>query len=135
MGLSSDRQFLGLVGYRLPGWFPYLPSQSRYNRRLGGLAGLLTVVQQRLARLLDAGGAGVADGTLNRCRQGRWLRRAERVRGRRSPRLLRGQSEYVWGVRLVLRADRRGLALAYAWCPPTSMSTSRCSTSSSRAKP
>ncbi len=22
MGISSDRQFLGLVGYRLPGWFP-----------------------------------------------------------------------------------------------------------------
>ena len=49
MGISSDRQFLGLVGYRLPGWFPYLPSQSQYNRRLRGLTGLLTVVQQRLA--------------------------------------------------------------------------------------
>jgi len=64
MGISSDRQFLGLVGYRLPGWFPHLPSQSQYNRRLRGLTGLLTVVQQRLARLLDAGGARVADGTL-----------------------------------------------------------------------
>ena len=28
MGISSDRQFLGLVGYRLPGWFPRLPDQS-----------------------------------------------------------------------------------------------------------
>ena len=34
MGISSDRQFLGLIGYRLPGWFPHLPSQSQYNRRL-----------------------------------------------------------------------------------------------------
>ncbi len=34
MGISSDRQFLGLVGYRLAGWFPFLPSQSQYNRRL-----------------------------------------------------------------------------------------------------
>ena len=64
MGISSDRQFLGLVGYRLPGWFPHLPSQSQYNRRLRGLTGLLTVVQQRLARLLDSGGARLADGTL-----------------------------------------------------------------------
>ena len=64
MGISSDRQFLGLVGYRLPGWFPSLPSQSQYNRRLRGLTGLLTAVQQRLARLLDAGGARLADGTL-----------------------------------------------------------------------
>ncbi len=64
MGISSDRQFLGLVGWRLPGWFPHLPSQSQYNRRLRGLTGLLTVVQQRLARLLDSGGARLADGTL-----------------------------------------------------------------------
>ena len=64
MGSASDRQFLGLVGWRLPGWFPHLPSQSQYNRRLRSLTGLLTVVQQHLARLLDAGGARLADGTL-----------------------------------------------------------------------
>jgi hypothetical protein len=32
MWISSHRQFLGLVGYRLPRWFPYIPSQSQYNR-------------------------------------------------------------------------------------------------------
>ena len=32
MGIPSDRQFLGLIGKRLPGWFPPLPDQSRYNR-------------------------------------------------------------------------------------------------------
>ena len=37
MGISSDRQFLGLVGYRLQGWFPHLPEQSQYNRRLRAL--------------------------------------------------------------------------------------------------
>src|SRR5712692_11057947 len=50
MGICSDRQFLGLIGWRLPGWFPHIPSQSQYNRRLRALTGLLTVVQQRLAR-------------------------------------------------------------------------------------
>ena len=45
MGISSDRQFLGLVGYRLPGWFPHLPSQPQHNRRPRGLTGLLTVVR------------------------------------------------------------------------------------------
>ena len=64
MGISSDRQFLGLVRWRLPGWFPSLPSQSQYNRRLRSLTGLFTVVQQRLARLLESGGARLADGTL-----------------------------------------------------------------------
>jgi hypothetical protein len=34
IGASSDRQFLGLVERLLPGWFPHLPDQSQYNRRL-----------------------------------------------------------------------------------------------------
>ena len=29
IGISSDRQFLGLVERVLPGWFPHLPEQSR----------------------------------------------------------------------------------------------------------
>src|ERR671911_3223446 len=64
IGISSDRQFLGLVERVLPGWFPHLPDQSQYNRRLRLLVELLATVQQRLARWLDAGGARLADGTL-----------------------------------------------------------------------
>src|SRR5438093_12834096 len=64
MGIPSDRQFLGLVGYRLPGWFQHLPEQSQYNRRLRALVELIALVQQRLARWLDAGGVRLADGTL-----------------------------------------------------------------------
>src|SRR5260221_8310856 len=44
IGISSDRQFLGLVGYRLPGWFPHLPDQSQYNRRLRCLVELISSV-------------------------------------------------------------------------------------------
>src|SRR2546426_320983 len=56
IGTSSDRQFLGLVGRVLPGWFPHLPDQSQYNRRLRGLVELLSIVQQRLAAWLATGG-------------------------------------------------------------------------------
>jgi hypothetical protein len=31
MGIPSDRQFLGIVEYRLPGWFRHLPEQSQYK--------------------------------------------------------------------------------------------------------
>src|SRR5438094_6122636 len=55
IGISSDRQFLGLIGRVLPGWFPDLPDQSQYNRRLRALVELISVVQQRLARWLNAG--------------------------------------------------------------------------------
>ncbi|MDP9225329.1 MAG: hypothetical protein M3P18_16090 [Actinomycetota bacterium] len=41
IGISSDRQFLGLIGRVLPGWFPHLPEQSQYNRRLRQLVGLI----------------------------------------------------------------------------------------------
>ena len=63
IGISSDRQFLGLVGRVLPGWFPHLPDQSQYNRRLRALVELISIVQQQLARWLDAGGVRLADGT------------------------------------------------------------------------
>jgi hypothetical protein len=44
IGIVSDRQFLGLIGKVLPGWFPHLPCQSQYNRRLRRLAPLLAAV-------------------------------------------------------------------------------------------
>src|SRR3954462_3310745 len=64
IGISSDRQFLGLIGRVLPGWFPPLPDQSQYNRRLRGLVELISIVQQRLVRWLDTGGVRLSDGTL-----------------------------------------------------------------------
>ncbi len=63
-GSSSDRQFLGLIGRVLPGWFPHLPDQSQYNRRLRQLVGLISIVQQRLARWLDTGDVRLSDGAL-----------------------------------------------------------------------
>ena len=63
IGISSDRQFLGLIGRVLPGWFPRLPGQSQYNRRLRGLVGVISIVQQQLARWVELGGVRLADGT------------------------------------------------------------------------
>jgi hypothetical protein len=117
MGISSDRQFLGLVSYRLPGWFPYLPSQSQYNRMLRGLIGLLTVVQQRLARLLDVGGARLADGTLIGVANYAGCAERSEFAGAAAYGFCASKSEWVWGVRLVLRTDRRGLPLSYTLVP------------------
>jgi hypothetical protein len=47
----------------LPGWFPHLPDQSQYNRRLRTLVELISSVQQQLARWFDTGGIRLADGT------------------------------------------------------------------------
>ena len=117
MGISSDRQFLGLVGYRLPGWFPHLPAQPQYNRRLRALTGLLTVVQQRLARSLDAGGVRLADGTLIGVANYAGCAARSEFAGAAAYGYCASKSEWVWGVRLVLRTDRRGLPLGYTLVP------------------
>src|SRR4029077_4645696 len=64
IGISSDRQFLRLIGRVLPGRVPHLPAKTQYNRRLRGLVWLISIVQQRLARWLDTGGVRLSDGTL-----------------------------------------------------------------------
>ena len=63
IGISSDRQFLG---HRpcVTGLVPAPARQSQYNRRLRQLVGLISIVQQRLARWLDSGGVRLSDGTL-----------------------------------------------------------------------
>jgi hypothetical protein len=67
MGISSDRQFLGLVPFRLPGWFPHLPDQTQYNRRLRRLTPYITTVQLMVAELIAEGEIRLADGTLIGC--------------------------------------------------------------------
>src|SRR5947209_17514858 len=49
MGMPSDRQFLGMIAHRLPGWFAHLPDQSQYNRRLRRLVPQIVMVQLALA--------------------------------------------------------------------------------------
>ena len=101
----------------LPGWFPHLPEQSQYNRRLRGLVELISIVQQRLARWLDIGGVRLADGTPARGRQLPRLPAAKRVRRLRPLRLCASQHRFIWGVRLVLLTDERGLPLGYTIVP------------------
>jgi Transposase DDE domain len=117
MGISSDRQFLGLVSHRLPGWFPRLPSQSQYNRRLRSLVQLIASVQQRLARLLDSGQVRLADGTLIGCASYPGCDKRSEFAGFARYGYAKSQHRFVWGVRLVLVSDPRGLPLGYTLVP------------------
>lgn len=117
MGISSDRQFLGLVGRALPGWFPHLPDQSQYNRRLRGLVELISTVQQRLARWLDAGGARLADGSQLAVANYAGCDKRSGFAGFARYGFARSQHRYIWGVRLVLLTDLRGLPLGYTIVP------------------
>jgi len=117
IGISSDRQFLGLIGRVLPGWFPHLPEQSQYNRRLRALVELISIVQQRLARLLDSGGVRLSDGTLIGVANYPGCDKRSEFAGFARFGFAKSQHRFVYGVRLVLLTDRRGLPLGYTLVP------------------
>ena len=117
IGISSDRQFLGLIGRALPGWFPHLPDQSQYNRRLRALVGLISIVQQQLARLLDAGGPRLSDGTLIGVANYPGCQRRSEFAGFARFGFAKSQHRFIYGVRLVLLTDERGLPLGYTVVP------------------
>jgi len=117
VGISSDRQFLGLIGRVLPGWFPHLPEQSQYNRRLRALVELISIVQQRLARWLDGGGMRLSDGTLIAVAGSPGCADRSEFADFARYGYAKSQHRYVYGVRLVLLTDRRGLPLGYTIVP------------------
>src|ERR1700736_609015 len=63
-GICSDRQFLGVIGRLLPGFFPELPGQSQYNRRRRRLTPWITPVQLMVSELIADGELRLVDGTL-----------------------------------------------------------------------
>ena len=117
IGISSDRQFLGLVERVLPGWFPHPPAQSQYNRRLRGLVELISIVQQRLARWLDTGGVRLADGSQLAVANYAGCQHRSEFAGFARYGYARSQHRFIWGVRLVLLTDQRGLPLGYTIVP------------------
>src|SRR3954469_8418706 len=117
IGISSDRQFLGLIGRVLPGWFPHLPDQSQYNRRLPGLVELISIVQQGLARFIDVGGARLADGTQLPVASYPGCQQRSDFAGFARFGFAKSQHRFVYGVRLVLLTDGRGLPLGYTVVP------------------
>jgi IS5 family transposase len=117
IGISSDRQFLGLISRVLPGWFPHLPDQSQYNRRLRQLVGLISIVQQRLAGWLDSGSVRLSDGTLLAVASYPGCAERSDFAGFARYGYAKSQHRYVYGVRLVLLTDARGLPLGYTVVP------------------
>jgi hypothetical protein len=116
-GICSDRQFLGVIGKLLPGWFPRLPSQPPYDRRLRRLMPKLVWVQQRLSELLATGRLRLADGTLIGVANYAGCAQKSEFAGLAAYGYCPSKSRYYWGVRLVLLVDRKGLPVGYTLCP------------------
>ena len=112
-GRPSDRQFLGTIGRLLPGFFPDLPDQAGYNRRLRRLIPWITRVQLMLAELVADGQIRLADGTLISCANYPGCASKSEFAGYASFGYCPAKSQYIWGMRLVLISDHKGVPVGY----------------------
>lgn len=118
IGVPSDRQFLGLIEKVLPGWFPKLPSQPQYNRRLRRLTPVIAAVQLRLAGLVAEGRVRLADGTLIACANYPGCAGKSEFAGHAGYGYCPSKSQFVWGMRLVLVSDHKGVPIGYDLVDP-----------------
>src|SRR5919106_4422361 len=112
-GLVSDRRFLGTIDRLLPGFFPDLPDQTQYNRRLRRLTPHITTVQLMLAQLVAEDGVRLADGTLIACANYPGCASHSQFAGHAAYGYCPSKSQFVWGMRLVLLADPKGVPVGY----------------------
>jgi hypothetical protein len=112
-GLVSDRQFLGTIGLLLPGFFPDLPGQSQFNRRLRRLTPHLTAVQFEVAELVASGHVRLVDGTLLGCANYAGCASKSEFAGHASYGYCASKSQWYWGMRLLLITDTAGTPVGY----------------------
>ena len=112
-GLNSDRQFLGTVGKLLPGFFPHLPDQTQYNRRLRRLTPWTATVQLMVAELVAEGEVRLVDGALIACANYPGCATRSEFAPDAAYGYCPSKSLYVWGMRLVVIADIKGVPVGY----------------------
>jgi hypothetical protein len=117
-GLPSDRQFLGMVARLLPGWFPHLPDQTQYNRRLRRLTPVITTVQLMVAELIAEGQVRLVDGTLISCANYPGCAKRSEFAPDAAYGYCPSKSQFVWGMRLVVICDRKGVPVGYELAGP-----------------
>jgi hypothetical protein len=117
IGVPSDRQFLGLVGKLLPGFFPHLPEQSQYHRRLRRLTPWITTTQLGVSQLVATGRVRLVDGTLLSCANYAGCAQQSLFAGSAGYGYCASKSQWYWGMRLVLMSDRNGVPVGYDLTP------------------
>jgi hypothetical protein len=128
-GLCSDRQFLGVVGKLLPGFFPQLPDQTQYNRRLRRLTPYVCSVQLMVAELIAEGRVRLADGTPIGCATFAGCASKCEFAPHAGYGCCPSKSQFYRAMRLVLVAAWKGVPVAMTCAPRVSASRSRCSSS------
>src|SRR3954468_12313281 len=116
LGHGSERAWLRRGAWELAGWFPYLPAQPGYNKRLRKLAGTLQAVIAHLAADtgLWADDVWVADSTPVECGRSRDTVHRSELAGWAEYGYCASHSRYFWGLRLHLLCTLQGLPVGFA---------------------
>jgi hypothetical protein len=115
-----------MVGRLLPGWFPELPGQSQFNRRLRRLTPQMTTVQMMLAELVAEGRVRLVDGTLISCANYPGCAKRSHFAGDAAYGYCASKSQFLWGMRLVLFCDPKGVPTGYDLVGPKTGEEREC---------
>lgn len=135
IGASSDRQFLGTIARLLPGWFAHLPDQTQFNRRLRRLTPWMTTVQLMLAEWIAEGEIRLVDGTLIACANYPGCASHSHFAGHASYGYCPSKSRFVWGMRLVMICDVKGVPVGYDLVGPKTGDERACALELAPAHP
>ena len=119
LGFTSEARFLRYAKASLRGMFPYLPTQSGYNKRIRAATGMLRAVIAYLAACTSSPAMMCGWSTRPRSSVGaRGNGAALRPRRLGRVRLLRLASRFFWGLRLHLVCTLSGLPWRSRWPAP-----------------
>ena len=116
LGFTSEARWLRYARGRLGGMFPYLPTQSAYNKRVraatGMLRALIAHLVARTSRCTDD--VWVVDSTPVECGRSRETAKRSDLAGWAEYGYCASHSRYFWGLRLHLLCTVSGLPVAFA---------------------
>jgi hypothetical protein len=115
LGHDVERRWIRYVKQRLACYFPRVPNQPGYNKRLRALAGTMRWVCQVLAESADQWSDGVwlVDSTPVECGRSRVTAKRSEVAGFAEYGYCASHSRYFWGLRLHLVATLGGLVVGW----------------------
>lgn len=116
LGFTSETRFLRHAAKHLRSWFPYVPGQSGYNKRLRKSAGQLRALIRVLAEDTDLffDDTWVIDSTPVECGRSRETAKRSDLVGFAAYGYCASHSRYFWGLRLHLVCTLAGLPVTFA---------------------
>jgi hypothetical protein len=116
LGFANESRWVRWAKKHLSCWFPRIPNQPGYNKRLRKLAGTMAWIQRHLAASCDqwSDGVWVVDSTPVECGRSRPTVQRSEMAGSAEYGYCASHSRFFWGVRVHLVATLAGLPIGWA---------------------